>query len=109
VASLEILARPASRQRGPLANAGEWTEKSPRTCRAQWVGELTDRHWVVIKFMRKVHEQEANRFHPRITQKVASTPRRFINCFPTVLAGKPPKLRIAETQELHLGGFDFHD
>lgn len=50
---------------GFFTDAGQWTEAmAPEVARQEGIGELTDRHWQVIKFMR--HEYEAKGTGPTV-------------------------------------------
>jgi TusE/DsrC/DsvC family sulfur relay protein len=42
---------------GFFTDPGQWTpEMAPQIARAEGIGELTDQHWQVIKFMRQEYE-----------------------------------------------------
>jgi len=85
VATLEISGKTLLLDKdGHLANPGDWTEELARELAVrEGVGELTARHWVVIKFMRRVCEQEGE--PPsirRITQESGVDTRALYQLFP---------------------------
>ena len=85
MATLEILGKNLLLDKdGHLANAGEWTEEIARELAVrEGVGELSAQHWVVIRFMRKVHEQEGE--PPsirRITQESGVDTKALYQLFP---------------------------
>jgi tRNA 2-thiouridine synthesizing protein E len=85
VATLEILGKTLLLDKdGHLASAGEWNEEIARELAVrEGVGELTAQHWVVIKFMRKAHEQEGE--PPsirRITQESGVDTKTLYQLFP---------------------------
>ena len=50
---------------GFFVDPGQWAEDmAPQIARAEGIGELTDRHWQVIKFMR--HEYETKGTGPTV-------------------------------------------
>jgi TusE/DsrC/DsvC family sulfur relay protein len=44
---------------GFFTDPGQWTaEMAPEIARAEGIGQLTDRHWQVIKFMRHEYQEK---------------------------------------------------
>ena len=85
MATLEILGKTLLLDKdGHLANPDEWTEEIARELALrEGVGELSAQHWVVIKFMRKVHEKEGE--PPsirRITQESGVDTKLLYQLFP---------------------------
>ena len=53
----------------------QWTaEMAPEIAAANGIAELTDRHWMVIRFMRKAHEQTGNGPSIRSLGKLSGVP-----------------------------------
>jgi tRNA 2-thiouridine synthesizing protein E len=95
VATVEILGKTLLLDKdGHLANPAEWTEEIARELAVrEGVGELTDQHWVVIKFMRKVHQQEGD--PPsirRITQESGVDTKTLYQLFPNGPGRKAAKV-----------------
>ncbi len=85
MAVLEILGKTLLLDKdGHLANAGDWTEDIARELAVRdGVGELTDKHWVVINFMRNVFAKEGE--PPsirRITQESGVDTKLLYQLFP---------------------------
>ena len=95
MATLEILGKTLQLDKdGHLANGGEWSEEVARELAVrEGIGELTPHHWVVIKFMRKVHEQEGD--PPsirRITQESGVDTKALYQLFPNGPGKKAAKI-----------------
>jgi tRNA 2-thiouridine synthesizing protein E len=95
VATLEILGKTLLLDKdGHLANFGEWSEEiASELAVREGVGELTAQHWVVIKFMRKVHEKEGE--PPsirRITQESRVDTKTLYQLFPNGPGRKAAKI-----------------
>lgn len=79
---------------GHLANPGEWSEDMARELAVrEGIGGLTARHWVVIRFMRKVYEQEGE--PPsirRITQESGVDTKALYQLFPNGPGRKAAKI-----------------
>jgi TusE/DsrC/DsvC family sulfur relay protein len=95
VATLEILGKNLLLDKdGHLANAGEWNEDIARELAVrEGVGEITAQHWVVISFMRKVHQQEGD--PPsirRITQESGVDTKALYQLFPNGAGRKAAKI-----------------
>jgi TusE/DsrC/DsvC family sulfur relay protein len=95
VATLEISGKTLLLDKdGHLANSGDWSEEIARELAVgEGIGELTDRHWVVIKFMRKVHEREGE--PPsirRVTQESGVDTKALYQLFPKGPGRKAAKI-----------------
>jgi tRNA 2-thiouridine synthesizing protein E len=95
VAILEIQGKTLQLDKdGHLASPGEWTEEIARELAVRdGVGELTDKHWTVIKFMRKVFQQEGE--PPsirRITQESGVDTKTLYQLFPNGPGRKAAKI-----------------
>jgi tRNA 2-thiouridine synthesizing protein E len=95
MATLEILGKTLLLDKdGHLTNAGDWTEEIARELAVREnVGELTAQHWVVINFMRSVHEKEGE--PPsirRITQESGVDTKLLYQLFPKGPGRKAAKI-----------------
>jgi tRNA 2-thiouridine synthesizing protein E len=95
VATLEIQGKTLDLDKdGHLANAGDWTEEIALEIAVRdGVGELTAQHWVVINFMRGVHEKEGE--PPsirRITQESGVDTKLLYQLFPNGPGRKAAKI-----------------
>jgi tRNA 2-thiouridine synthesizing protein E len=79
---------------GHLANPSDWSEELARELAVrEGVGEITDKHWVVINFMRNVYEKE--REPPsirRITQESGIDTKTLYQLFPNGPGRKAAKI-----------------
>jgi tRNA 2-thiouridine synthesizing protein E len=85
VASLEILGKILLLDKdGHLTNPGDWSEEIARELAVrEGIGELTAQHWVVIRFMRRVQEQDGEPPSVRrITQESGVDTRALYQLFP---------------------------
>jgi dissimilatory sulfite reductase related protein len=85
VATVEILGKTLQLDKdGHLANPADWSEElAGELAVRESVGELTAQHWVVINFMREVHEREGE--PPsirRITQESGVDTKLLYQLFP---------------------------
>jgi tRNA 2-thiouridine synthesizing protein E len=85
MATLEISGKPLLLDKDDhLANPGDWSEDLARELAVrEGVGELTDKHWMVINFIRKVNMREGE--SPsirRITQESGVDTKTLYQLFP---------------------------
>jgi tRNA 2-thiouridine synthesizing protein E len=95
VATLEISGKTLLLDKdGHLANSGDWSEEIARELAVrEGMGELTAQHWVVIKFMRRIYEQEGE--PPsirRITQESGIDTKTLYQLFPNGPGKKAAKI-----------------
>ena len=69
---------------GFFTDAAQWTEAmAPEIARQEGIGELTDRHWQVIKFMRHEHEAKGTGPTVRVLGKTSGVSvRELYELFP---------------------------
>jgi TusE/DsrC/DsvC family sulfur relay protein len=95
MATLEILGKTLALDKdGHLANPSDWSESIAREiAQAEGIGELTDQHWAVIKFMRGVYQQEgAPPSIRRITRESGVDTKTLYELFPNGPAKKAAKV-----------------
>jgi TusE/DsrC/DsvC family sulfur relay protein len=69
---------------GFFAEPAQWTEAmAPQIAAAAGIGELTDRHWQVVKFMRHEYEEKGAAPNVRALAKTAGIPiKELYQLFP---------------------------
>jgi TusE/DsrC/DsvC family sulfur relay protein len=69
---------------GFFADPAQWTEAMPpQIAAAEGIGELTDRQWQVVKFMRHTYEEEGAAPNVRALAKTAGIPiKELYQMFP---------------------------
>lgn len=95
MATLEIFGKTLPLDKdGHLANPGDWSESIAREIAvAEGVGELTEQHWAVIKFMRGVLQKEgAPPSIRRITRESGVDTKSLYQLFPNGPAKKAAKI-----------------
>ena len=60
---------------GFFADPGQWTEAmAPEIAMGEGIGEMTDRHWQVVKFMRHEYEEKGGAPNVRALSKASGVP-----------------------------------
>jgi TusE/DsrC/DsvC family sulfur relay protein len=79
---------------GHLANRADWSEELAREIAAlEGIPELTDQHWAVIRFMRKVFDQEGDAPSiRRLTKESGVDTKTLYRLFPKGPAKKAAKI-----------------
>lgn len=79
---------------GHLARREDWDEELARVIAgAEGVGELTDRHWLVIHFMRKVYDEDGDAPSiRRLTKQSGVATKELYTLFPKGPAKKAAKI-----------------
>lgn len=69
---------------GFFTDPGQWTESmAPEIAAGEGVGELTDRHWQVVKFMRHEYEEKGAAPNVRALAKTSGVPiKELYQLFP---------------------------
>ncbi len=79
---------------GNLANRADWTEDIAKEfARMEGIEELTDRHWLVINFMRKVFDEKGDAPSiRRLTKESGVDTKELYSLFPKGPAKKAAKI-----------------
>ena len=93
--TLEILGKVLAVDKdGHLANTGDWSEAAAQEIAVrEGIGDLTEGHWVVITYMRKIYEREGS--PPsirRLTKESGIDTKTLYRLFPNGPAKKAAKI-----------------
>ena len=79
---------------GNLKNLSDWNEEiAKELAREEGIEELTDRHWIVIKFMRKVYEEKGDAPSIRkLTKESGVATKELYQLFPKGPAKKSARI-----------------
>jgi TusE/DsrC/DsvC family sulfur relay protein len=79
---------------GNLKNLSDWTEEiAKELAKQEGIEELTDRHWIVIKFMRKVYEEKGDAPSIRkLTKESGVATKELYQLFPKGPAKKSARI-----------------
>ena len=79
---------------GNLKNLSDWNEEiAKELAKEEGIEELTDRHWIVIKFMRKVYEEKGDAPSIRkLTKESGVATKELYQLFPKGPAKKSARI-----------------
>ncbi|MFC2094217.1 TusE/DsrC/DsvC family sulfur relay protein [Bacteroidota bacterium] len=79
---------------GNLKNLSDWSEEiAKELAKQEGIEELTDRHWIVIKFMRKVYEEKGDAPSIRkLTKESGVATKELYQLFPKGPAKKSARI-----------------
>jgi len=79
---------------GNLKNLSDWNEEiAKELAKEEGIEELTDRHWMVIKFMRKVYEEKGDAPSIRkLTKESGVATKELYQLFPKGPAKKSARI-----------------
>ena len=79
---------------GNLKNLSDWNEEiAKELAKEEGIEELNDRHWIVIKFMRKVYEEKGDAPSIRkLTKESGVATKELYQLFPKGPAKKSAKI-----------------
>ena len=79
---------------GNLKNLSDWNEEiAKELAKEEGIEELTDRHWIVIKFMRKVYEEKGDAPSIRkLTKESGVNTKELYQLFPKGPAKKSARI-----------------
>jgi TusE/DsrC/DsvC family sulfur relay protein len=79
---------------GNLKNLSDWSEEiAKELAKEEGIEELTDRHWIVIKFMRKVYEEKGDAPSIRkLTKESGVATKELYQLFPKGPAKKSARI-----------------
>ncbi len=93
--TLEILGKQLELdEQGNLKNLSDWNEEiANELAKEEGIGELTDRHWIVINFMRKVYEEKGDAPSIRkLTKESGVNTKELYQLFPKGPAKKSARI-----------------
>ncbi len=93
--SLEIIGKQLELDAdGNLKNMTDWNEEiAIELAKVEGIGDLTDRHWIVINFMRKVYEEKGDAPSIRkLTKESGVSTKELYQIFPKGPAKKAARI-----------------